>query len=210
MHPGATEVDINKQEEVLLAKSWSELFPMDEIPNVLAQPCCAQFAISADRIRQMPLSRYVFFRDWLLRTPLSDALSGRVWEYVWHYLFTGQNVVCPKEHICYCDGFGVCFGGQKEYDNYWSAVNDLSHKRSSLDEWERQNHKIKDMERKGEVEEGVQIDIPEYGMDEKLKKEIAHLEEWTARTKKEAFERGNLAEARAKECGRDWKPGDGF
>lgn len=210
MHPGATEVDFNKQEEVLLAKSWSELFPMDEIPDVLAQPCCAQFAISADRIRQMPLSRYVFFRDWLLRTPLSDALSGRVWEYVWHYLFTGQNVMCPKEHICYCDGFGVCFGGQEEYDNYWAAVNEKNHQKDRLVEWEKQDTKIKEMERKGEVQEGVQIDVPEYGLDEKLRKRIGELEMWIERTKREAFERGDGAEARAKECGRAWKPGDGF
>lgn len=83
MHPGTVEEDINKQEEVMLAKSWSEIFPMDPIPRVLAQPCCAQFAISRSRIEALPLARYVFYRDWMLRTALSDYLSGRVWEYIW-------------------------------------------------------------------------------------------------------------------------------
>ena len=210
MHPGATEVDINKQEEVLLAKSWSELFPMDEIPDVLAQPCCAQFAISKDRIRQLPLSRYVFFRDWLLRTPLSDALSGRVWEYVWHYLFTGQNVVCPKEHICYCDGFGVCFGGQKQYDQYWAAVNDMNHLKDKLVEWKRQDSKIKEMEAKGQIQEGVEVDVPEYGLDKEMEKKIEELEQWTKATKQQALHNGDDPEFRAIECGRVWQEGDGF
>ncbi len=209
MHPGETKMDVNKQEEVLLAKSWSELFPMDEIPDVLAQPCCAQFALSRDRIRQLPLARYVFFRDWLLRTPLSDALSGRVWEYVWHYLFTGQNVVCPKEHICYCDGFGVCFGGEQEYNNYWKAVHELSHAREELKEWKKQAKKIKDVE-EGKIDEADSIEVPKFGRDKELIKKINRLVLQTRGLKEASFKRGDNPEQRAKEVGRPWKEGDGF
>ena len=33
-------------------------------------------------------------------------------------MFTGRSIVCPAEHICYCDGFGVCFGGDAEYEDF--------------------------------------------------------------------------------------------
>ena len=102
----------------MLAKGWSDFFPRDSISEALAEPCCAQFAISRDRIRSLPLAQYKFYRDWLLRATLSDYIRGRVWEYIWQFFFTGINVVCPKEHVCYCDGFGVCFGGKEVYDAY--------------------------------------------------------------------------------------------
>jgi hypothetical protein len=210
MHPGVVEPDINKQEETQLARSWSELFPMDTIPNVLAQPCCAQFAVSKDRIRQLPKSKYVFYRDWLLRTPLSDYISGRVWEYVWHYLFTGQNVVCPKEHVCYCDGFGVCFGGEKQYGEFLQKQRDKEHFEDELSKWRENDNKIKEMEAKGEVDEGSKLNVPEFGKDKEYIKMIDELQEWLERTKKAAFERGDVAVNRAKEVGREWKDGDGF
>jgi hypothetical protein len=119
IHPGAIEEDMNKQEESLMARSWTELFPDNPIPQVLAQPCCGQFAVSRNRIRSLPLARYVFYRDWLLRTNLSDYSSGRIWEYIWQFVFTRHNVVCPKEHIYYYDGFGVCFGSEEAYEEYW-------------------------------------------------------------------------------------------
>jgi hypothetical protein len=70
-------------EAVVIGKVWLELFPnVAAPPRVLSQPCCAQFALSKDRIQTIPLAQYVFYRDWLLQTPLTDNLSGRVWEYV--------------------------------------------------------------------------------------------------------------------------------
>ena len=29
--------------------------------------------------------------------------------------FVGNPISCPEESSCYCDGFGVCFGGPKAY-----------------------------------------------------------------------------------------------
>jgi len=210
MHPGTVEVDINKQEEVELASSWSQLFPMDAIPTVLAQPCCAQFAVSRDRIRALPRSRYVFYRDWLLQTPLSDYISGRIWEYVWHYLFTGRNVLCPKEHVCYCDGFGVCFGGEAEYEGYYEKVHEMEHLQGRLKEWQQSAHKIEEMERIGKIDEAAALKVPKFGEDKELEDKIRELEDWIKKTKEEAFKRGEVAMNRAKEVGRPWKDGDGF
>src|SRR5216117_3299235 len=65
MHPGKLEADIEKQEEVMLASSWKELFPFELISHVLAQPCCAQFALSRpgivrDKSPVRPLPRLAF------------------------------------------------------------------------------------------------------------------------------------------------------
>jgi hypothetical protein len=108
----------NIPEAAVIGNSWLELFPGEQIPSVLSQPCCGQFAVSAERIRKVELSSYVAYRDWLLDTPLEDSLSGRVWEYVWQFLFTGQWEFCPEETHCYCEGYGICFEGT-DYTDYF-------------------------------------------------------------------------------------------
>lgn len=209
MHPGTVEEDINKQEETMLAKSWSELFPLDPIPNVLAQPCCAQFAISAQRVRSLPLARYVFYRDWLLRTQLSDYISGRVWEYIWQFVFTGQNVVCPAEHVCYCDGFGVCFGGAEQYEKYFEMQWRKRGLQEELREWQDMDAAAREAIENGD--EAKDVSVPEPGRDQELKADIEVLEVAMMEKKEDAKERGNYAGNRAAEAGRlDWKDGDGF
>ncbi|KAG4436088.1 hypothetical protein IFR05_008444 [Cadophora sp. M221] len=202
MHPGSVEEDVGKQEQTMLAKSWSELFPVDHIPNVLAQPCCAQFAVSGDRIRSLPLARYVFLRDWLMRTSMSDYFSGRVFEYIWQFIFTGRNVVCPKEHVCYCDGFGICFGGEKEYDTYQETVRERTNMEEELKIWNDMNMKWNSGD-KG-------VERPEIGKDTELTEKIDANLAWCDLKKQEAKERGDVAKFRAQEMGREWNDGDGF
>ena len=202
IHPGMVEEDVGKQEQTMLARSWSELFPLNHVPNVLAQPCCAQFAVSGDRIRSLPLERYLYLRDWLLRTSLSDYFSGRVFEYVWQFLFTGKNVACPKEHVCYCDGFGVCFGGEKEYDAYQAKVMARKQMEEELRIWIGLNDKWKSGDRAS--------DQPEPGKGTEFSENIEANVAWCDLKKKEAKERGDVARYRALEVGRKWNDGDGF
>ncbi|KAI9055287.1 hypothetical protein LZ554_000249 [Drepanopeziza brunnea f. sp. 'monogermtubi'] len=199
MNPGNIEEDVNKQEETMLGKSWSELFPLDAIPNVLAQPCCAQFAISRDRIRGLPLARYVAFREWLLKTNMSDYFSGRVFEYIWQFIFTGKNVVCPKEHVCYCDGFGICFGGEEEYDVYNEKLKERTHMEEELQE-------LKVLRNNGQQD----FELPEGRKYIELQENVEGLRAWCEREKDNARARGDVAEYRAREVGRSWKDGDGF
>ncbi|OJD12614.1 hypothetical protein AJ78_06819 [Emergomyces pasteurianus Ep9510] len=115
---------LNIPESTVMGGAWTELFPTTPIPRVLSQPCCGQFAVSGDRLRSVPLERYVAFREWLLTTTLSDRLSGRVWEYLWQYVFGRVEEYCPDEYTCYCEGYGVCFGGEgaggrEEYLRYF-------------------------------------------------------------------------------------------
>lgn len=210
MHPGTIEEDVNKQEETMLARCWSELFPMDAIPSVLAQPCCAQFAISSDRIRSLPLSRYVFYRDWLLRTNLSDYISGRVWEYIWQFVFTGKNVLCVKEHVCYCDGFGVCFGGEEEYAAYWRKNDERVTAEEELKRWREDREKIQMLREERRNEAAGQSDEPEVGRDLELEGRIKGLQAWCEKRKQMAKEHGDVAINRAVEAGRKWREGDGF
>lgn len=118
LHPKDARETLAKQEGVVLSQCWHELFPSKPLPEALGQGCCAQFALSKNRVLSIPLSRFIFYRDWMLRTPLSDYVSGRIWEYLWQYLFTGESIYCPSEHACHCQGFGVCFGGATEYEEF--------------------------------------------------------------------------------------------
>ncbi|BAE55177.1 hypothetical protein AFCA_002186 [Aspergillus flavus] len=121
IHPyiGKDSDDIlNVPEAAVIGMAWGQLFPGSPVPSVLSQPCCGQFAVSADQIRKIPPERYLEFREWLLATELDDRLSGRVWEYIWHWLFTGQAEFCPVETTCYCEGYGICFD-PNEYRLYF-------------------------------------------------------------------------------------------
>ena len=210
LHPGNTVHDIYKLEETLLAKSWSELFPLDPIPNVLAQPCCAQFAVSRERVLAIPLERFVFYRDWLLNTPLSDYISGRIWEYTWQYVFTGHNTYCRSQHACYCDGYGVCLGGEKEYNDYFELRYKKTGFESELREWEEKENAIAKAEEEGLLDEAADLDAPEIGRDVYLKDQIQALNSELDARLFIAEERGKDPKIRAEESGRDWKPGDGF
>ncbi|OCK88571.1 uncharacterized protein K441DRAFT_690543 [Cenococcum geophilum 1.58] len=98
--------------------------PEIEVLKVVSQSCCAQLALSRERIRALPLERYEFFRDWLLKTSLGDKLSGGVWEYF-----------CPKEHTCYCDEYGICFGVEEQYTQFFDkrqTVRDLQKKMEEI------------------------------------------------------------------------------
>ena len=106
--------DWEKPEQAPLGRAWSELFPEAPLPSVLGQPCCAQFALTRDRIRTIPRSRFIYFRDWLLQTDATNEISGKMWEYLWQYVFTGNTVFCSEEIVCLCDMYGVCFSDVDE------------------------------------------------------------------------------------------------
>ncbi|MCJ1254667.1 hypothetical protein MMC24_002482 [Lignoscripta atroalba] len=167
----------DKQEQNLLATCWNEIFPLDRLPHLLSQPCCAQFAVSRERILSIPLERFVFYRDWLLRTALTDYISGRIWEFVWHYVFTGRNTYCPAEHACYCDGFGVCFGGETQYKEFFN----LNRQKKSFEIELEEIQKVKTIG-KDALAEGfmgsigsVTSDLPELGRDTYLNDRIQAL-----------------------------------
>ena len=210
MHPGTLEEDPYKQEEAEMAHAWAELFPERPIPSVLAQPCCAQFALSAQRIRAVPRERYIYYREWLIRTKLEDKISGRIWEYIWQVVFTGQSVFCPNQWSCYCDGYGVCFESEGAFD-YWF---ELKHKRREMEtelrEWKEKAEILEEYLKQGRRIEGAEIDIPPVGRNLDLEREIDRLGEIMEDGKQKALRRGEDPEVRAKSAGRTWSDGDGY
>lgn len=209
MHPGAFEQDESKQEEVMLARAWGELFPDEPVPSVLAQPCCAQFALSRDRIRTIPRSRFIFYRDWLLRTDLSDYIAGRIWEYLWQYVFTGKPVVCPEESMCFCDGYGICFGGPDEYQAYRNLLGVRDELRNQEQEFAYLSEGL-EAASENEFDETMDLEIPELGQHGELQDLVAEKEKEVFDTFEAAKERGRHPQNRAAEVGRPWKEGDGF
>ncbi|KAH0559700.1 hypothetical protein GP486_003785 [Trichoglossum hirsutum] len=213
LQPKAQEEDIVKQEQLMLKQSWPELFPLDPLPTVLAQPCCSQFALTRERVLSVPKPRFVYFRDWLLRTPLSTYISGRIWEYIWQFIFTGQTVVCPVMHICYCDAYGVCFNGEREFNKWFK----LRYERSQLVFMEKSrqlsNKMAKDPKAKGLIDGPAGFDYPDVGEDSDLKDlgdKIRAIRDELQTMIDTAIERGRYPRNRALAAGREWKEGDGF
>jgi hypothetical protein len=204
MHPGETEENEWKQEEVLLAKSWSELFPLDKVPPVLAQPCCAQFALSRERIQAKPHAQYLWYREWLFSTKIPDHLSGRIWEYIWQVVFTGKDVFCPQEHVCFCEQFGCCFGGEDQFEAFLKQKNEMNDRERDLREWEDNTKALEDAMKEGKWEEANKLEKPEPGLDQRLKAEIDRLRPPVQKLLEEAIERGYAPRNRAKEAGREW------
>ena len=71
---------------------WGQFFDSQEVPDVIATPCCGQFVVSKKQVRERPLDDYVRFQKWLLETPLEDTISTQIFEYLWHIIF-GQKPV---------------------------------------------------------------------------------------------------------------------
>ncbi|KAF2770005.1 hypothetical protein EJ03DRAFT_361628 [Teratosphaeria nubilosa] len=212
VHPGATVRDPEKTEEWIIAESWSELFPLDPVPTVLAQPCCAQFAVSRERILAVPRQRYVSMRDWVVRTSLSDYVSGRVFEYIWQYIFTASPLHCPSMSACYCDGYGFCFGDPQAFD-HWFELNYLHGEYAEeLRVWQEAADAIEAVResRGGRFGGGEDLSIPEPGRGQWLRGEVGRLWEEMMRLRDEAQVRGRDPRQRAVESGRVWREGDGF
>ncbi|KAL8821760.1 MAG: hypothetical protein Q9223_000233 [Gallowayella weberi] len=205
LRPSSRGDSLARQEETVLEQCWSELFPFDPLPAFLAQPCCAQFALSRGRILSIPRSRYVYYRDWIMRTPLSDYISGRIWEYSWQYLFTKDTAHCPAEHVCYCDGFGVCFGGEEPYSQYVDLLGSKAKIVEELDQVDT-NPGIE----QGRNSSSSRLPPNDTDTQIKLKARLTQIEAELNHRKEEALQRGMDPRLRAEECGRSWREGDGF
>ena len=111
------------EEPFLTSKLFHEMHGKEvSVPKAISQPCCAQFAVSGQRLAERPLSDYVHYRDWILNTELKDETSGRLMEYSWQYIFGGKFEYCPGMHGCYCSGYGVCFEGGEEGIKAWLKI----------------------------------------------------------------------------------------
>lgn len=166
--------------------------PHTPIPAHISQPCCAQFAVSRDRLLSRPQSFYTHYRDWLLNTDLPDDTSGRIMEYTWQYIFTGLFEHCPSPHQCYCDGYGVCFEGRENGLQRWLKVWKT---KDSLDE------RMTKLRKKGKME---------TRMYKALMEESERIGGMLDGLREEAIERGRNPRLRAESAWRLWTADDGY
>lgn len=157
-HTPSEEKDQSKEEEVLVQEAWKELWPDEKMPDFLAQACCSQFAVSRGRITALPKTEYERLRDWLLSTKLKDSMSGRIFEYVWQWIWTGESAYCPNTEECYCDGFGVCFDTSDEFEQwlrmrYYQREDDWNWIKWQIQEQAFQHHL-----RRGRLDEANQVE----------------------------------------------------
>jgi hypothetical protein len=105
--PGPVD-DPLTETEALMRTVWPQLFPNKEIPRSFAVACCAQFAVSRDRVIARPKADYVRWREWLMKTDLPDVKSGGIMEYLWHIIFGMEAEYCPDYSECRCTVYGEC------------------------------------------------------------------------------------------------------
>lgn len=133
---------------------------------------------------------------------MDDQFSGRVFEYIWHYIFTGHEVYCPAQNTCYCDGYGFCFGNAKKYQEYFDKQDERNKLNEELNEFFKREEEAK---KKGEEIEFTEMEKKRI---EELGKTIREMDEVSDKTRKEAEERGKDPVERMKET-EVWEyPGD--
>lgn len=113
VQPFRQPVAERKAAELAFPYVYSEFFGtpfsvMEEEIKVVAAPCCAQFAVTGERIRQRPREEYERFRLILERLYMDDDTLGRILEYLWHIIFGMEVVDCPDEVRCACELYGRC------------------------------------------------------------------------------------------------------
>jgi hypothetical protein len=207
--PGGDFDFFHKPEEIYMRRNvWEELHPGAPIPPSLSGICCAQFAVSRERIRQVPIERFHHYRKWLLETSLDDAFSGRWFEYIWHYIFTGHEVYCPAMNTCYCDGYGFCFGGRQKYQEYFDKMDARNKVNEELKEFVEPEEKAKKEGRVFEWTEEQKKRVVE------LRERIAKMDKELDGLREEAMKRGEDPELRKLETESwdsegimEWAPG---
>ncbi|KAI1925482.1 hypothetical protein LOY86_001379 [Ophidiomyces ophidiicola] len=69
-----------------------------EVPKRIGSVCCAQFALSRDRIRLRPRDDYIRMREWALTADFDSQTIGWVFEMIWHIIFKEDAVLCPSRN----------------------------------------------------------------------------------------------------------------
>lgn len=203
LHPGKSWRDNLKREEVAIAAAWAELFVDDPIPDAIGAPCCAQFAVSRERIRATPKKKYQKYRDWLIRTDETDWISGRVFEYLWHKIFTDQSQLCPDARACYCDGYGICFESDGLFNDWFHNHFHWSKSVKELEKWDEQAALVAGIGDWDKIEQ-MNINVPLPGRNLELKEDIQTRFEKLVKLRTAALENGTDPEVRAAVARRPW------
>ncbi|KAI8939199.1 hypothetical protein NX059_005029 [Plenodomus lindquistii] len=192
--PGGDFDFFHKPEEIYWRREiWEEIHPGAPIPPSISGICCAQFAVSRQRIREVPIERFIHYRKWLLTTGMDDQFSGRIFEYIWHYIFTGHEVHCPAMNTCYCDGYGICFGGRAKYEEYFKLQDERNAENEKLEVFKKREEEAQ--------KEGKDPEFSEKELEEKkrLQEFVSKLDGEMDVLREAAKKRGEDPKARKEE-----------
>lgn len=169
--------------------AFRELFPEYHMPQILGAACCSQFAVTKERMLQIPLEKWNRYRDWLLKTEEGDP--GYIWEYVWQFLLKGELVHCPAAQVCYCDGYHICFGGHHPFEDYMALERSKETMIGNARALDKQEEEAKEAGRT----------LSQYDVERRVRMRdmIKDLDEEIARRREAAWERGKDPELRAME-----------
>jgi hypothetical protein len=141
----------------------------------------------------VPIERFKHYRQWLLTTGMDDQFSGRVFEYIWHYIFTGHEILCPAMNTCYCDGYGYCFGGRQKFADYFEKQDARNAKWQKLDEYNKREDDAKKDGKDPGFNETEKATISE------LRNEIGAMDREMDALREDAKKRGDDPKARREE-----------
>lgn len=149
-----TPDESHKQEEPYMRAAFEANFGPLEVPRFLGGPCCSQFVVSKEAVRQHPRSQYKRSLDWLVDTSWSDYIAGRTWEHMFPWLFRGEAIDCPDEANTYCAMYGICFekaSDSARYNKLWLEKRDLMESTEVLREILNPQEGVKARERMAEI-----------------------------------------------------------
>ena len=75
-------------------------FPQMTNDTVIESYCCSQFLVDKDSIRRLPVGFYLELRSFLMNSKWHKWSLGRVFEYIWHIIFTGRFGHVTTEQTC--------------------------------------------------------------------------------------------------------------
>lgn len=79
-------------------------------PDYVESPCCATFAVQAASIVKHPKEMYVKARGWVMKSREGEEgkFVGIALEYLYHIMFSGENVFVASQDDCLCEVYSVC------------------------------------------------------------------------------------------------------
>lgn len=125
---------VNPRDHKWFFNAYDEFYgdyePLSRPPEYINGYCCAQFAVSRNRILRHPLSFYENLDAKLQKTQLPNYRSSRVFEYMWSIIF-GQSYDDQPYSGGMCT-IAHCTSAQKQDSKY-----KFSFRNSGLNRWRR-------------------------------------------------------------------------
>lgn len=89
---------VSLPEWMYIVNNWKVFEGYISFPENLRYYSCAQFVVDKKCVLRHNKETYQHFNNWLINTSLDNFVSARVFEYLWHYIFTGDITEPQREY----------------------------------------------------------------------------------------------------------------